>query len=204
MHILKYNESLLCENLLIVDVQKSFRKFFSEMFINKINKYALNFQNVYQIFDNHVDGKDTDKSYLYDSNPKVPVNGDLYKFNNQKDIIEKRYNYDVDADFYKKIIDKKVYNEIKNMENNKSLKRGKCFPTKNGTLLVYTANNHKFFHVPKKLITLFNKLKGKQLTIVGGSLDECLLDILTAAESFGVIAKVDYRYVYSASHCSIK
>ncbi len=204
MRILKFNESLQQENLLIVDVQKSFRKFFSEMFINKLNKYALNFENVYQVFDNHIDGKDTDKSYLYDDDPKIPVNGDLYQFNNQKDIFEKRYNYDVDVDFYKKILDIDVYKKMKKMEEKNTLKKGDFFPTKNGTLLVYTSNNHQFFHVPKKLMKLFNKLKGKHLTVVGGSLDECLLDILTAAESIGVLVKIDYRYVYSASHCSIK
>ena len=93
---------------------------------------------------------------------------------------------------------------MKKMEEKNTLKKGDFFPTKNGTLLVYTSNNHQFFHVTKKLMILFNKLKGKHLTIVGGSLDECLLDILTAAESIGVIVKIDYRYVYSASHCSIK
>lgn len=204
MKILKFNESLQQENLLIVDVQKSFRKFFSEMFINKLNKYALGYKNVYQVFDNHVDGKDIDKSYLYDDNPKIPVNGDLYTFNNQKDIFEKRYNYDVDVDFYKKILDTNVYKKMKDMELKKLLKKGDSFKTKNGTLLVYTSNNHKFFHVPKKLMKLFNKLKGENLTIVGGSLDECLLDILTAAESAGVKVKIDYRFVYSANHCSVK
>ena len=37
---------------------------------------------------------------------------DLYHFPNQKELIEKRYNYDVDADFYKKVLDKNVYEEI--------------------------------------------------------------------------------------------
>lgn len=100
-------------NLLIVDVQKSFRKFFTELYLYKLNKLAESYTNVYQIFDNHVDGKNVDKDYLYDENPDLPVNGDLYEFPNQKELVEKRYNYDVDADFYKKILDDKTYKVIK-------------------------------------------------------------------------------------------
>jgi hypothetical protein len=35
----------------------------------------------------------------YDNNPDIENKDDLYKFNNQVDLIEKRYNYDVNADF---------------------------------------------------------------------------------------------------------
>lgn len=190
--------------LVIVDVQKSFRRFFSEMYLNELKKYCKEFDIVYQIFDNHVDGKNVDKDYLYDHNPDVPVHDDLYHFPNQRELIEKRYNYDVDADFYKKILDKEVYKEISDKEDSNSLKKGDIFPTKEGTIIVYIGNNHKWFHVPIKLYKILVGLKNKEVIIVGGADSECLEDIVTTGESLGVLMKRNHKYIYSANHCPIK
>jgi hypothetical protein len=190
--------------LIIVDVQKSFKKFFTEMYINQLTKYCNNFNDVYQIWDNHIDGKNVDKDYLYEDEPEIPIHDDLYHFPNQKEIIEKRYNYDVDADFYKKILSKDIYNEIKNLEKDKKLKKGDTFQTKEGTVITYIGNNHVWFHCPKKLYELLNKLKGKSITIVGGSDSECLDDVFTLAEKIGLNIKRDHRYIWSANHCPIK
>ena len=191
-------------NLIIVDVQKSFRKFFTEMYVHKLKEYCKNFTNVYQIWDNHHEGKNVDKDYLYDEDPDKPVNGDLYHFPNQRDIIEKRYNYDVDVDFYKKILDEEVYKDAKHKEEKGLLRRGNYFPTKEGTIIVYIGNNHVWHHLPKKLYELFTKLKGKEVTMVGGSDSECFLDIETSAKTLGVKVKRDFGYIYSATSCPIK
>jgi len=190
--------------LIIVDVQKSFKKFFSEMYLNELNKYCKHFNTVYQIFDNHVDGKNVDKDYLYDETPDIPVHKDLYHFPNQKDLIEKRYNYDVDADFYKKILDKEIYNEISDKEDKKLLKKGDIFPTKEGTYIVYVGNNHKWHHLSKKLYDILLSLKGRMVTIVGGADGECLEDIYTAAISLGVKISRDWKYIYTATSCPIQ
>jgi hypothetical protein len=190
--------------LIIVDVQKSFKKFFSEMYIHKLKEYCNQFSNVYQIWDNHHHGKNVDKDYLYDKDPEIPIDKDLYHFPNQKELIEKRYNYDVDADFYKRILDKEVYNDIKQKEDNKTIKKGDLFKTKEGTAIVYIGNNHKWFHIPIKLYNLFLELKGKEITIVGGSDSECLEDVYITGISMGVEIKRDHRYIYSANHCPIK
>ena len=192
------------EILIIVDVQKSFKKFFTDNYLKELNKYCLNFDKVYQIFDNHVDGKNPDKDYLYDEDPDIENKNDLYRFNNQVDLIGKRYNYDVDADFYKKILDEKVYNDIKQKEKDKSLKRGDYFPTTEGTLIVYIANNHQWFHIPKKLYDIFLTLKGKDVTIVGGSDQECYLDVEVSGKILGVNVKRNNNYIYSATYCPIK
>lgn len=204
MRFLKTFERYGSETLIIVDVQKSFKKFFSEMYLNELKKYCNNFQNVYQIWDNHVDGKKVDKDYLYDDEPEIPIHDDLYHFPNQKDLIEKRYNYDVDADFYKKILNKEVYQEISDKEDRKELKKGDIFPTKEGTIITYIGNNHVWFHVPIKLYELLKSLKGKEVTIVGGADSECLEDIVTTAEKLGVKIKRDYKYIYTATSCPIK
>ncbi len=203
MKFLKTFESYNEDTLIIVDVQKSFRKFFSEMYLNELRKYCKNFNNVYQIWDNHMDGKNVDKDYLYDDEPQIPIHKDLYHFPNQRDLIEKRYNYDVDADFYKKILDKDIYEEISRKEEDKTLKKGDMFNTKEGTYIVYVGNNHKWHHLSKKLYDLLLSLRNKTVTIVGGADGECLEDIYTSAISLGVKIKRDYKYIWTASSCPI-
>ena len=190
--------------LIIIDVQKSFSKFFTKNYLSQLNKYCLSYNKVYQVFDNHIDGKNPDKDYLYDNNPDIENKDDLYKFNNQVDLVEKRYNYDVDADFYKNILDFDVYKEIKKKESSGTLKRGNFFPTSEGTIIVYIGNNHKWHHMSKKLYDLFKTLKDKDVIICGGSSDECLLDIEVCGLSMGVNIKRNPRYIYSATFCPIK
>jgi hypothetical protein len=84
------------------------------------------------------------------------------------------------------------------------LKKGDCFLTTQGTIIVYVGNNHQWFHIGKKLYNLLKSLSGKEVAIVGGSSEECLLDIITAAESLGVIIKPKYKFIWSASHCPIQ
>ena len=204
MRYLKTFESHSNETLIIVDVQKSFRKFFSEMYLNELKKYCNNFQSVYQIWDNHTDGKNVDKDYLYDETPVIPIHKDLYHFPNQKELIEKRYNYKVDADFYKKILDKEVYNEISDKEDKKLLKKGDIFNTKEGTYIVYIGNNHKWHHLSKKLYDLLLSLRNKKVTIVGGADGECLEDIYTSAISLGVKINRDWKYIYTSTSCPIQ
>jgi hypothetical protein len=198
------NYSPIKDILIIVDVQKSFRKFFTEMYLHDLNNYCKEFNEVYQIFDNHVDGKNVDKDYLYDSNPDIPVNGDLYKFPNQKMLIEKRYLYNVNVTFFKKILDKELYKDILYKEQNKKLKMGDYFFTKYDTIIVYIGNNHNWFHVGKKLLNFLKSLKGKTVTMVGGSSGECFLDLVTTAKSIGIDVEENGKYVYSASYCPIK
>lgn len=199
--------------LIIVDVQKSFKKFFNELYLSELKKYCNKFNRVYQIWDNHHLGQNVDKDYLYDEDPEIPVHEDLYHFPNQKDLIEKRYNYDVNADFYKKVLDDDVYEEVKNKEDRDELKQGDHFPTKEGTIIVFIGNNHRWYHMPKKLHELFMEITEAQnedlseirnVFLVGGADGECLDDVEVAAEIMGVQIKRNPKYIYSASHCPIK
>jgi hypothetical protein len=201
--------------LIVVDVQKSFRSFFTDKYVSELKKYCNEFSKVYQIWDNHVDGKNVDKDYLYDEDPEIPVHKDLYHFPNQKDLIEKRYNYDVDADFYKKVLTPETYKEVSVKEDADELKKGDFFPTNEGTLIVYIGNKHKWYHMPKKLHELFTEVAEAQnlneglsevrdVILVGGADGECLTDVETAAEVMGVKLKRNERYIYSATFCAIK
>jgi hypothetical protein len=215
MRYLKTFESHSSKNvLIIVDVQKSFSKFFTENYVNQLKDYSRGFGRVYQIWDNHVEGKDVDKDYLYDEDPDMPMNGDLYDFPNQSDLIEKRYNYDVDADFFRKILDKSLYDEIKSKEEEGSLVKGDSFPTKEGTLIIYIGNNHKWYHMPKKLHDLFGEISQAQsvneslsvedVILVGGADRECLDDVEVAAKVMGVRLNRNANFIYSATSCPIK
>lgn len=193
--------------LIIVDVQKSFNKFFTEDYVNALMDYSKNFDNVYQIWDNHFLGKNPDVEYLYDKDVEQKKHDDLYKFPNQKKSIEKRYTYDVDSNFFKKILDKETFAKIKSSEDN--LQKGNYFETTEGTIIVYIGNNHNWFHVPKKLYQLFLELKQSQdegrnkIVIVGGASSECLEDITTTAKSLGLDITQNKDFIYSAKHCPI-
>lgn len=202
MKYIKYFESYKERILIIVDVQKSFKKFFNDKYLSELNKYCKDFNKVYQVWDNHSDGKNPDKDFLYHENPDIENKDDLYRFNNQIDLIEKRYTYDVDVEYFKKILDENTYNDIKSKES--GLKKGEYFPTTEGTIIVYIGNNHQYFHVPKKLYDLFKSLKGEEIVIVGGAENECILDIMVAAKALGLNILKNDRYIYSASSCPIK
>lgn len=203
MVYIKKFESFQSDSILvIVDVQKSFRRFFSEMYLNELKKYCKNFKYVYQIFDNHIDGKNVDKDYLYDKDEEAQTDHhDLYEFPNQKDVIEKRYRYDVNVDFFKNLLDKDTYQTMKTKEKNKQLKRGEMFKTSKGTYLVFIGNTHNWFELPKKLLNLLNSWKGQEVTVVGGAREECLKDVVVVAEALGVVIKTNFILTYSATQC---
>jgi hypothetical protein len=203
MKYLKFFESNNKERILIiVDVQKSFERFFNKKYLSELNKYCNDFDKVYQVFDNHHEGKSPDIDYLYSKEPDIENKNDLYKFNNEIDLIEKRYIYGVDIDYFKKILDEQTYNNIK--EKEKNLKQGEYFSTTEGTIIVYIGNNHKYFHLPIKLYNLFKTLKGEHIVIVGGADDECIEDIIISAKCLGLTIHRNDKYIYSASNCPIK
>ena len=124
-----YNNS----TLIIVDVQKSFSKYFTPAYLDALKKYCKEFSDVYQIWDNHIDGNNVDNDYLYSKHPIIPINGDVYTFPNQKKLIEKRYTYKVDEDFFKEILDDTTYNKIRDKEIHNNLHPGDMYQTKKGT-----------------------------------------------------------------------
>lgn len=200
MKYLKIFEEYKERILIIVDVQKSFSEYFTENYLKELDKYCLSFNKVYQVFDNHHEGKNVDKDFLYDDDHNDINYEDLYNFNNQVDTIEKRYTYNVNVDFFKNILSEETYEKIKNKE----LKIGDNFRTLNNTVIVYIGNNHKWFHCPAKLFNLFEKVSSEEIIIVGGAENECILDIVITAKSLGLTIKENKKYIYSAKNCPIK
>ena len=175
--------------LVIVDVQKSFEKYFPQNYVSELKEYSRKFDKVYQIFD-------TNKTNKPD-----------YKFPNQVSAVDKRFGH--------KWFDE---NTKKNMEtfNLNHPFVGQLFNIENrNEYLVYTNNNHKWFYVNERLAKLFRKLEGKNITLVGGagslkSTDkkvpnrnqmyqdsECLLDVELALKAFGVKINLEPKFIYS-------
>lgn len=204
-YLIEYADFSADESILvIIDVQKSFEKFFTKNFVKALKKYCEGFDKVYQVYDNHVEGKNPDEDYLYEEDPPSPISGDMYTFPNQVDIIEKRYRYDVDIDFFKDELDPKMFRYIQDKEKNKKLKVGEYFETKNGTLLVFINNNHNWFECPKKLYLHLKEWKGKEIVMVGGADMECFTDVEITAKALGVKVRRNNKYIYSATNCPIK
>ncbi len=194
---------------MIVDVQKSFEEFFTPAYVEALKGYCKSFSSVYQIWDNHIDGKNVDLDYLYEEDPDVPMHDDLFRFPNEVELIEKRYNYDVDISFYKSVLDPGDYERIFALEDRKQVPVGEVVKTTKGTIIVHVGNNHVWYHCPKKLYDILLEIKdsqehgGAELVIVGGSDSECLEDVFVCAESLGVIITRNPKYIYTATNCPI-
>ena len=159
--------------LVIVDVQKEFKKFIPKNFVQKLTEYAKHFSTVYQIWDSN--------------NAKTPS----YSFPNEVDTIIKKYGTSFSLDL--KIITKDITDQYPNASEGD---RFKLKDTK--TYIVRVNNNHKWFYVNKELSELFEKLKGKNIILVGGGDSECLKDVFIAMKSFGVNVQYNYKFIYSA------
>jgi len=176
--------------LLIVDVQSNFKKYFPNdpnSYLKRLDAYCEDFPVVYQIWDSNRGSKPT------------------YKFKNQKDFVEKKFGV---KSLYSKfkggfdewiqtIFDEKTLNQFLSKKN--KFKEGDAFKIKDkNEFLVYIGNNHKWFYVNEELVSLFQKLRGKKVIVVGGADSECLEDIYISAKSFNLNPVYNHQYIYSA------
>jgi len=141
--------------------------------VENIKSYATKFPNVYQIWDSN--------------KAKNPS----YNFPNQIETYEKKYGTTFSGDL--KIV-------VDNMaEKFPDAKEGDLFKfSDNNAMLLRVKNNHHWFYINEGLVSLFKKLKGKSVILVGGAENECLKDIFEALEAFKVNVKYNHNYIYSA------
>jgi len=158
--------------LVIVDVQKEFDKFIQGDLVDSLYEYCENFKEVYQIWDTH-------------KNKISPT----YKFPNQIDSIKKMYGKNHFSD--------KIKEFIKEAEDETF--EGNTFKLSNDEgYIVRVDNNHGWFFVNKEIVGLIGKLKDKEVILVGGASEECIEDVYQAFKAFGLNAKINKKYVYSA------
>lgn len=174
------------DTLIIVDVQKEFKDYIPQGYIEKLSNYCKDFDTVYQIWDSNKAKKQS------------------YKFPNEKKSIEKKYGVKSDSSKYStfdaylkdNLKHDKDYNYI--MNNYNKIKKGEKFEFKNG-YIVRINNNHIWFYCNKNLTELFNSLNNKKVIIVGGGDLECIDDIYYSLKSFGVIPTKNHQLIYSSA-----
>lgn len=199
MKYLKIFEDFEDKVLIIVDVQKSFKKYFNDIYLEELKKYASEFTEVYQIYDNHIfDKPGTD--FMFSNNPVKPIFDELYNFN-EVDIVEKRYHNEHHLVYYKPYLSNEVYRTIVEKQKNNLLKVGDMFDTKHGTKIIFVNHKHMWFHITKKMMNLFSKLKGRKIVLVGGAIDHCLKDIEISMETFGLDISIQHKFIYSGTYC---
>lgn len=177
--------------LVIVDVQKEFEKYIPKSYVENLITYSANFNKVYQIWDSN-DAKEP--SYI---------------FNNQKDAIIKKFGTKFSDDLEQTV--KELNAKYPNA------KEGDIFKFDDiNSYVVKITNKHSWFYIPERMADLFKKLKGKEVTLVGGAgatdknfyniqdgnikfdNGECIKDVYEAMLAFGINVKYDTRYIYNA------
>lgn len=158
--------------LVIVDVQKQFKKFIQHDLIGELEKYCECFDKVYQIWDSH-------------NNVTAPSES----FSNEIDCIPKKFGKNCFSPAVKKFITK--------IEN--STEEGKVFSLKNDDgYIIRVDNNHDWFYINPEIVKLINEIKNDDITLVGGAEGECLEDVYQAFIAFDLKTNIDHKYTYSA------
>lgn len=172
----------MSNDLLIVDVQPDFKRFFNDKFLMELKKYCHEFGRVFQIWDN--------------------TNGnDIYRWPYESVTLEKTYGGELvedDIDYY---LSPEIAIEAKATWDDKE--PGWHKETKNGDAWMFIGGSHKWFYINKDMLTWVKRMAGtdRMLTLVGGADNECLYDIEVMLTTFGVKFKKDSLYVYSAKGC---
>lgn len=174
-------------DLVIVDVQQGFKKFFGEPYLLALQEYCEDFNRVFQIYDtNKIDHPD-------------------YIFPNQTMEIPKKYGGKLDVDQIDYLFTEPMRDYVRAKMNN--LQERDMFETINGDYYVYVDAGHEWFICSKEMANLFKDFKknDRKIMLVGGAggsrknpKGECLRDIYITMKAFELNVRYDLDYVYSA------
>lgn len=169
-------------DLLIVDVQPAFSKYFNDKYLEELNKYCYQFGRVFHIWDS-------------------TKNTDIYRWPLESITLEKRYGGQLLDSELDNFFSPDVAVNAKTTWTDK--KPGWYNETVNGDAWMFIGHRHQWFYIPKDMLTWVKRLaKGdRELTLVGGADDECLYDIEIMLAAFGVKFTKEMLYVYSAKGC---
>lgn len=168
-------------DLVICDIQKEFNKFFNNTYLLEVKKFAEKINRVHQIYDT--------------------INADTYSyyFPNQVNEYEKQYGgelleEDIEIYFRDNIIIEELQNKF-----NTGFEQGDKFKTATNDYWVYIDGKHEWFYCPSDLAVLFEKMSdnNRKVCLIGGGIDECLLDIYVTMVSFNVDVKYNNDLCYS-------
>ena len=169
--------------LVIVDAQK---RFVNKRFINKLFEYSKNFETVYQLYFDDYYG-------IYDDD--IRVDGPDYEFPNEKGAFAKGLN------IFDYILDKVIWDE----EVEEALEDDEY---EIGTILKLPEDSHlsgyetikirsnQWFLLDDGILKLLDLVKDKEVILVGGFKDECLLDIYVTMKTFNINVEINEKYVF--------
>lgn len=178
------------QDLIIVDVQKEFDKYFNNNYLNELNKYTNNFTRVFQI----IDTIDTDKN--------------SYIFNNQTKVYHKEYGGELSEDM---VEDYFLPNEVEDIkERLLNVNTGDLFKTMYNEYFVYIGGQymggHEWFYCSNELAEFFNKLytDKRQIILVGGAENECLYSIYIIMKAFNIDVEINKEFTYNVNGCKFE
>ena len=172
-------------DLLIVDVQENFSKFFNDIYLEELNKYCKKFKRVFQIYDTI----DSDKP--------------SYIFPNQVAIYDKMYGGELLIDDVEYYFTEPMWDEVKQkLEDVPDV--GDLFETIYNDYWVYIGGQHEWFNCSEELAKLFKNFKqqNRKIILVGGADNECLTDIYETMLAFGVDVELNNEFIYSFNGCN--
>lgn len=168
-------------DLVIVDVQEGFKKFFGEAYLEALNEFCEGYNRVFQIYDiNKLDYTD-------------------YTFPNQVLSISKKYGSKLNEEDVLYLFSKPLQEIILNKFKTGFFERD-MFETINGDYWVYIDGKHKWFFCTKELADLFKGFvkQSRKIILVGGAANECLKDIFVTMKALGVNVEYNLDLVYSS------
>lgn len=174
--------------LIIVDVQKSFARFFpTETYVEDIMDYAKKF-SVIQIWDS--------------------INNERPDYHFQNTIVEisKKYGDQLEEDCLDLFLPYQQ-EEIKDKLDKNSFQQYDNYIDKHGDTWIYVNNEHEWFLCPSEMITHLSTLISKNITLIGGagskdgnhnSGGECLYDIQVVLELLKLPYELNDNFIYHA------
>lgn len=178
-------ENFITKCLIIVDVQEPFKKWWikngKDSLVDDINEYCLNFNKVYQIWDDH----DADSP--------------SYTFNNEFQTIRKHFGVDKsdgELDNLEEIFDSLELQKVNNILNSDIIEQT-LFKTKTDEYAILVNGSHKWFFPSKELTDAVNNINS-DIILVGGAEGECLYDIEVMLKLLNKKFSVNLEYTYNA------
>jgi hypothetical protein len=179
-------------DILICDVQESFKKFFGDKYLEELREYCEGFSRVFQVWDDHNGVEKPD-----------------YDFPNQVDTYRKTYGMTLKLEDVEGYFPESMWETVKTAVYNIP-DEGAIFETIYGSAWVYIGSRHKWFLCPKELMTLFKSFvrQERKIILVGGAGcrdgnhstgGECAYDIFLTMKFLGVQVEYNNEFVYSAS-----
>lgn len=182
------------KDLIIVDVQQEFSKYFTKSYIEDLQKYCLEFGRVFQIWD---DVSSDEPSYDW---PNLTIN------------LKKSYGGELDkSDIEHYVTSDKVEQIEKEFDNKKP---GWYIEREDGSIILYISDNdtfttgiknHPWFFVDNTLVNVVKRLANtdREVILVGGAKNECLYDVEILLKAFNVKYEINEHFVYSNKGCNI-